>query len=737
MTSDDRNNFKAIHNPYIVGNPIKDEKMFFGREDDFNYIRKKVTGGEKGGLLVLCGSRRSGKTSILFQIMNGRLGEEFFPVLIDMQAMTVENDLDFLIKLAQGIVDTIGDPDISLEKDFLSRRGEGSLVAFQGFIGKVNERLQGRKLILLFDEYEIFESHIAKKFISTEILNLLANWIEHKEGVFIVFTGSDKLEERTAEYWSRFLGKALHRRISFLSKSDTFRLIEEPLKGVIRYEEGVVEEIYSLTAGQPFYSQVFCQALVDCLNEIRDYTVTSESLQDVINQIIENPLPQMIFSWNSLNNLEKLALSVIGELNKETEKPVRAKNILSFIKEENIGYRVDPGALNETLEKLFYHDMLSKGTDLETYSFKMDLWRRWLARMHSIWQVVDEVKNSEGGTGEGIAAVSKSRSRTIIYSVGAVAVLLAVVSIVYTNFIRGGENTIGGMQAAAMDSTTITIRTDPPDADVFLDMRRIDQNQLVNYTVPATITQIRVEREGYKDYVDTLRLQKDVPLERIISLTEKTGNLYISSTPAGAKIFLNGEDTHLPTPTEIPDLPINELYEVKLTLGSYNPVTVTAVQVIEDSVVTIHRNLNRSTSQGQITSEPDEAQVYVDGELRGKTPYMYALAHGDHRFVLEKEGFAEKDTTITIPAPGNLISVNLDMLPPGTLIIRVMPFADIYINGEKMKAQTDRYEEILQAGTYTIELRHSHYGTISRVVQISSNAPTELTIDMTKAGEEN
>jgi hypothetical protein len=738
MNSDDRDNFQPIHNPYIVGNPIKDKKMFFGREDDFNYIRTKVTGGEKGGLLVLCGSRRSGKTSILFQIMNGRLGTEFFPVLIDMQAMTVENDLDFLIKLGKSIIDAMYDSDISLNRDFLAKREEGSLAAFQNFTVKVNEALHGRKLILLFDEYEIFESHIDKKLISTEILNLLANWIEHKEGVFIVFTGSDKLEERKAEYWSRFLGKALHRRISFLSRSDTFRLIEEPLKDVIRYEAGVVEEIYSLTAGQPFYSQVFCQALVDYLNEVSDYTVTGESLQDVIGQIIENPLPQMIFSWNSLGNLEKLSLSVIGELNKEETKPVRAKDVLSFIKNENIGYQIDPGALNETLEKLFYHDMLAKSADLETYTFKMDLWRRWMARMHSIWQVADEVKSSEEGLGEGLAVAGKSRSRTIIFTLGSIAVLLALASFIYTSFFGqdGSGNISGAGHAISVDSTTVTIRTDPPDAEVFLDMRRIEQSPILDYVVPAKITQLRVEREGYKDFVDSLHLQKDVPLARTITLAEKTGHLQINSTPSGAEIFLNGEKINGTTPAKIQDLPINPLYEVRLRLASFNPITVTALQLHEDSVVSIHRNFSRSTSQGQITSVPDGAQIFVNGELLGKTPHLYALPHGTHRFALEKEGYASKDTTITIPARDKMISVRLNMLPPGTLIIRVLPFADVYINGERKKSQTDRYEEVLRAGSYTIELRHSHYGTITRIVEVTSNTPTELTIDMTKAGEE-
>ena len=35
-------------NPYIVGNPIRTERMFFGREDDFRYVRTKLEGVEPG-----------------------------------------------------------------------------------------------------------------------------------------------------------------------------------------------------------------------------------------------------------------------------------------------------------------------------------------------------------------------------------------------------------------------------------------------------------------------------------------------------------------------------------------------------------------------------------------------------------------------------------------------------------------------------------------------------------------
>ena len=354
------NDLPPIPNPYIVGNPIEDRKMFFGREDDFAYIKQKVTGGDKGGMIVLCGTRRSGKTSILFQLKGGRLGEGFVPVLVDMQAMTVHDDKEFLGKLAQAIITALDDPGLSYERDFQAKVDGNPYSVFQNLITRINTSLQGKKLLLMFDEYEIFESHIGSERLSKDILHLLANWMESREGVFIVFTGSDKLELRSADCWEAFLGKALHRRISFLSRNDTLRLVREPLAGVVTYEEGVPEEIYQLTAGQPFYSQVLCQSIVDHLNEARKYEVTAEDAQQAVGEIIENPLPHMVFTWSSLTDLEKVSLSITAEMSKEEVLPLEPKQILQYPEEERLGIRLDDNKLQESLERLFHQDHKKK-----------------------------------------------------------------------------------------------------------------------------------------------------------------------------------------------------------------------------------------------------------------------------------------------------------------------------------------------------------------------------------------
>ena len=726
MGSSDQAVFQPIHNPYIVGNPIKDRKMFFGREDDFAYIQKKVGGAEKGGLLVLCGSRRSGKTSILFQVLQGRLGPEFFPVLIDMQAMSVENDLDFLIKVGQGIVDAIGDPEISLEKHFLAQPAESSFAKFEKFIVRINERLRGKKLVLLFDEYEIFESHIEKKLISTAVLNLLANWIEYQEGAFVVFTGSDRLDERTAPYWSGFLTKALYRGVSYLSKRDTLRLIREPVENVVRYEDGVPEQIYTLTAGQAFYTQVYCQVLVDHLNERREYGVTAQDLQQVTDEIVENPLPQMIFSWNSMLQMEKIALSIIGEISRQEIKPVSAKDIVAFAKSEKIGYDVDINKLQEVLEKLFHHDLLDKDSDEAAYTFKMDLWRQWIGRMHSIWQVVDEVAGDEAGLGEGL---TKSRPRLARLSVivPASVVILAAVFVVISRNIDKNERAAFAVQ---VDSTQVTIRTEPSGAWVFLNERRIDRTPVENVVAAVGPTFLRLERDGYKELTDTLDLKKDEPLDVSFRLVQRIGNVVVGSSPSGADIYLDGQKTGLQTPDTLKGLPAGAFHRVGLRLPQYAGHEWPGVRVQEDTTLSLAHAFSKLSCQVTFETEPNGAQILVDGTVEGKTPAVVFLSYGQHDLALKLSGYHPVENTVTLASASHTVHETLTKLPQGTLILKILPYADIHINGALQSREQSRYQTRLDPGRYQIELRNPNFDTYTVVVDIISNETTEKTVDM-------
>ena len=162
---------------------------------------------------------------------------------------------------------------------------------------------------------------------------------------------------------------------------------------------------------------------------------------------------------------------------------------------------------------------------------------------------------------------------------------------------------------------------------------------------------------------------------------------------------------------------------------------VRTVQVHEDSLVTRNYSFKRSVASVQIVTEPVGALVYIDNERQGGvTPEVYPLEYGRHRIVLEKDGYATQERTVVVPVKGNKVLVQLQKLPPGTLIIISNPLAEIYIDGEMKSASHWRHELSLAQGEYTITLRHPTFGTVIKKVQVVANKPHELSVDMSAEG---
>jgi len=72
-----------------------------------------------------------------------------------------------------------------------------------------------------------------------------------------------------------------------------------------------------------------------------------------------------------------------------------------------------------------------------------------------------------------------------------------------------------------------------------------------------------------------------------------------------------------------------------------------------------------STLALSVGSNPDGAQVYVDGSLRGETPVRVGqLRPGDHRVMVVKNGYLENSRVVTVK-PGEAGSINVKLTPRG------------------------------------------------------------------------
>lgn len=71
-------------NPYIIGPPIDEPELFFGRESLFRFIEDNLSNNQR--VILLHGQRRIGKSSVLKQIPKQvRLDHQFVFILLDFQ----------------------------------------------------------------------------------------------------------------------------------------------------------------------------------------------------------------------------------------------------------------------------------------------------------------------------------------------------------------------------------------------------------------------------------------------------------------------------------------------------------------------------------------------------------------------------------------------------------------------------------------------------------------------------
>jgi len=381
--------FTPITNPYIVGNPIKTKSMFYGREDDFEFIRRKLESGGRSYIIVLSGERRSGKTSILFQILNGRLGDNFIPILIDMQTMAgLKNEAEFFEKFA---LETIKNLDETLRQnnyDFSSKDSSPYKV-FTQLLDDMHRIYPQKNKLFLIDEYELIETKSEEGSLSPNFIPFLSGILESDRHISFIFTGSKTLQERKTSFWQNLFGKSLFRNVSFLSQQDTIRLITEPVKASITYDDNVLATIYRLTSGQPFYTQIVGQNIVDFVNEHERTHITLADLNEIVNEILENPLPQMIYFWNSLPQSQMLMLALLAEILEDSETEIKPSGVIRQAKKKKLGLELDSQIVNTILESLYHKKNVSKTGN--GYSFQIDLMRQWIRRDHSIWRVMKEV----------------------------------------------------------------------------------------------------------------------------------------------------------------------------------------------------------------------------------------------------------------------------------------------------------------------------------------------------------
>jgi hypothetical protein len=227
-----------------------------------------------------------------------------------------------------------------------------------------------------------------------------------------------------------------------------------------------------------------------------------------------------------------------------------------------------------------------------------------------------------------------------------------------------GKVTTADISLELLHRGNVAITSTPPGARIHIDGLDTD------LITPVVITGIllgthtyRLSLLGYIDKIDFFDIEHDKTtiVDTLLEPIRK-GNATMSSTPPGAKIYIDGLDTDSITPSIIYDL-YPGLHAYELELGGYHTYRG-PVDIIQDQVVDIQVNLIQTTGSLYFSTNPEGAAILIDGINTGYiTPATITnIPIGQHVYTLIIGNYNDHTGTINVLENG-IMNIESTLIP--------------------------------------------------------------------------
>lgn len=284
-----------IANPFVVGRPLTgvSSSLYVGREDLFAWFDENLSVAGQPNALLLHGPRRIGKTSTLYQLVEGERGRplredrarRLFPAYIDLQRYAGRPTDEWLRRLARDVCRRVNTSNLERSTPDSAVPGETAFAAFDRCLDRLEETLPDDGLILLaVDEFEEIRAGIDAGTLELEVLAYLRSQIQHRARVVFLICGSAALLE---PFWSPLTNLTARHEVSPLDLDQTARLIRRPIEGLLTINDEAVAGIWQFAKGHPFLIQTICHRLVSLANRRRERRpIVAGDVDKVVEQLV-------------------------------------------------------------------------------------------------------------------------------------------------------------------------------------------------------------------------------------------------------------------------------------------------------------------------------------------------------------------------------------------------------------------------------------------------------------------
>ncbi len=270
--------------------------------------------------------------------------------------------------------------------------------------------------------------------------------------------------------------------------------------------------------------------------------------------------------------------------------------------------------------------------------------------------------------------------------------------------------------------TQLRVTSDPPGARIYHQDRLQDVAPVTLTNLPPGKHLISANLPGYHPARATVTIEAGQRQPLDFKLEPITGLVLLHSTPPDVDITVNGAHRGR-TPLLLTDLPIGR-HRAAASHPGYLPMEID-ISIDDRTPQRVVLTLRPDSATLRFDSHPPDAQVYINGILRGTTPCnVERVASGESEIELRLAGHEPFRQRIQLRA-GDQITIHEQLAPlPGSIrLTSTPPGVQITLNGNP-PGETPLQIDDLAPGRYTVRAASRGYAEATAELMVRHAAVT-------------
>lgn len=238
---------------------------------------------------------------------------------------------------------------------------------------------------------------------------------------------------------------------------------------------------------------------------------------------------------------------------------------------------------------------------------------------------------------------------------------------------------------------------------------------------------LAVSAPGYHPFDQTIEVSREDSQRREIILQPLPGKLTLFSSPAAARVSIDGDFVGT-TPLDELDVEAGE-HTLLIEADRYKPLTQTIAITGRSVQQSLELSLDPAWAEVSINTQPSGAELQVDGEAVGTTPLIAEILEGDSELLLTLPGFAPDQLSLTVIA-GEAQDLGIRTLIPasGALTLDSVPSkANVSVDGE-FAGQTPLTVELSPDADHRISVSKAGYKRSSQTIRMKAGTQASRNI---------